>query len=597
MDNKKTIIKKYIPVALFAVSFIILFIRCFYSFCWSDETFYFSTTYRFYQGDSIFVNDWFPTQLSSVVLLPLFSLYMALAGSTTGILLYFRILYLFFAAFNSVLTFRILKKHTGFMAALTCSAGVLFFVHLNIATLSYYTLSVQCFFMTMLLIYSDSKAENNRYLITAGIYYAVSVLALPTMAIAYFLTLFVFLILSVTSGTALSHRIFGDRLKHGMFFRIFKYTFIGICAVAVIFFTYMLLTVSIPDFIANIPYVLSDDEHGTSFIYPLKKFFIGINEVFGYFAYVYYLLISVCFLFGKHLSKKPFSYMILAADILLFICCLTRVLPHTGYMNTVICLFGLPLFFITEKKDLPAFFTFFLNGMIFSLVYSYSSNGYLYILSMGHFIASAASIIFIQDFITGLQEETIQASGESMSQRILSVIPVIIFSLFILITADLRIVNVYRDAPLSDLTETIPDGPAKGLKTTPDHLAKYNDATSVIKEFCVKEAVNGTNDSLLISKLLPFGYLCSDMQIGAPTTWRNMISSERLLTYYRSNPDKFPDVVLIMKDEYGAYDSCGDVEADPSPNENEISGALYERLQEDDYEKIEVKCGTIYRRR
>ena len=62
----------FITISLIAV---ILVVRCFYSFCWSDEGFYLSLVHRFWVGDRPFVDEWSGVQLYAVVLLPIYALY------------------------------------------------------------------------------------------------------------------------------------------------------------------------------------------------------------------------------------------------------------------------------------------------------------------------------------------------------------------------------------------------------------------------------------------------------------------------------------------------------------------------------------------
>ncbi|MCR5733803.1 MAG: hypothetical protein K6G22_04265 [Lachnospiraceae bacterium] len=623
MNALKPVCKKYLPAAVFVLSAVILIIKCFYGFCWSDESFYHATTLKFFQGDSIFKNDWFPTQLSSIILLPLFSLYMKINGGSEGIILYFRILFVVFSVINSVILYNVLKKHIHIHTALPAAVCMLFYTHLNIATLSYYTLSTQCFVMAMLFVYDYAKdlgktpagsetstdvmqgcAGKRSALIIAGVYFAISVLALPTMALGY--VLFVLAALVLIPTHSLLNRLSFVNIDKKILKDILIFTFFGILIPAVLFFIFMFLNVKISDFIANIPYVLSDDEHGTSLLYPIRKFFISITQVFGKASYLSGLIIFVSFVFQKKLRENKNripKLIILILLSVLFFYDLTIAWTHTGYVFTALCLFALPLFFMTEKHDTAAFFTFFAGGMLFSLVYSYSSNGYLYVLSMGHFIAAIAGFIFIDSFVGELSEVIADNAKNKENTHTKSILPklclIITIAVITLTPADsiyLRINNIYRDAPLNMLTQKIKGGPAKGLYTTKEHLEAYNTVLHVISEYCMRDNINEQTGCLLISKLLPFGYLCSDLKSGAPTAWRNMISSERLMEYYELNPDKIPDVVLILDKEYGAYDTCGDVEADPSPNENELSGPFMDYLNDHGYICTDVECGTVYRR-
>ncbi|MCR5420855.1 MAG: hypothetical protein K6E98_07610 [Lachnospiraceae bacterium] len=373
---------------------------------------------------------------------------------------------------------------------------------------------------------------------------------------------------------------------------ILKYTFIGISIPAVLFLLYLITHVSIPDFIKGIPYVLSDEEHGTTFIYPIKKFFIGINEVFGYGAYAAYLLIiaSVFTSFFNIFKNRVCYLLIFTADLLLFIDLFICSIGHTGYIQTALCLFALPLYFMTPAKDLKIFYTFILGGMILSLVYSYSSNGYLYVLSIGHFVSSIGCLMAIENFIKTLSDYKLKPVFMVGCTAVICTV--------IVQTMMLRMVNVYRDAPIQMLNFRITDGPAKGLYTTADHYVSYNVVYSTLQKYCTSAQLsNPVNNSIFITKLLPFGYMCTDLKCAAPTTWRTAFNSVRLKPYYDMNPDRTPDMILVLNESYGSYLTCGDVEADPAPNENEINGYLLEYVNSNNYEQINVPCGMLYKRR
>ncbi len=598
--------KRSLPYILIALGALLLIIRAFYSFCWSDETFYFSTCHRFYMGDDIFKEEWFPTQLSSLILLPFYALYMVQAGSNTGVILYFRILFVIVSTLNATVMFNILKRRASALSALICSLCVMFYAHLNIATLSYYTISVQMFLMSMLLIYHYYSSLKKRHLVYSGILFSLSVLSLPTLSVAYFAVVFLLIVIMFIPGVFKLSESHAAPIKNALLKEIILYTLAGIAIPAILFMAYLLTTVPVSEFIKGIPYVLSDEEHATSIVYPFKKFFIGINEVFGYGAYASYLLIVTTFLtsFFRVFRKQWFRISVLIADLILFVYLFIYAFGHTGYIQTVICLFTLPLFFTQEKKDLKAFFTFIAGGMIFSLVFSYSSNGYLYVLSMGHFIASIGCILILDQY----------AKEHAKDGKILSRICIIGCTATVCIaliqTMSLRIVNVYRDAPLYLLTSRITKGPAAGLMTTEDHYRAYMTVYDTLQEYCQSSDLSVPSiypnsmeldsknvGNIFITKLLPWGYMCTDLRCGAPTTWRTPFNSIRLQPYYEMNPGREPDIILVLNEEIGSYLSCGDIEADPVPNENEIGGYLLEYLDSNDYEVFTVPCGTVYKRR
>ena len=585
---------RFFPYILIAISTVILLIRATYSFCWSDETLYFSTCNRFYMGDSVFLHEWFPTQLISVALLPFYAAYLFITGSSAGVILYFRILYVILSTVDAVVTYRILKQHVSPYMASVSSLLLMFYAHLNIATLSYYTLSVQMYLLSMLLIYHYQKSAKKWHLVVSGVLFAIAVLALPSLALAYFAVVLLILILLAS----VRFIRLPDDIKAGIegpdLSSILKYTFLGILIPAVLFLIFLLNNVSVTDFIRGLPYVLTDEEHGTSLIYPLRKFFISINEVYGYGGYISYLLILGSFIasFFKISKDKRFITGVFTADTLLLIYLFTCSFGHTGYIQTTLCLYLIPLFFLTEKRDMRLFWTLMVSGMVLSLVYSYSSNGYLYVLSMGHFITCIGCIVAADRFM----EETRTLS------RIYPVILTIVICLSLIQTMTLRIVNIYRDAPVEMLTSRITEGPAKGLWTTPEHKEAYDRVYSTIMNECQSADLNSTGSgdgrgNIFITRILPWGYMCTDLRCASPTTWRTPFNSERLEPYYEMNPDRYPDMILVLDKEYGSFLTCGDVEADPCPNENDTGGFLRDYIDANDFEILNVECGTLYKRR
>lgn len=557
-------ITPYLPYIIFGLCTVVLLMKAQYSFCWSDETFYFSTTNRFYQGDGVFLHEWFPTQLVSLLLLPLYSLYIAISGSAAGILLFFRICFVLFSLFTALITYRILNKDYSRFISLCAGLMVLFYAHLNIATLSYYTMSVNFYLISMLLLslaLSNHTDKPRRIFVLAGVSFAAAVICLPTMAVAYFICSACLILVSI---------------KRKELRAVFPYTLIGICILAVVILAYILSHVGIMDILDNLQYVLSDEEHTTSLIFPFKKFFISINEVYHYAAYAGYLLIVFTCLFGRKL-KSDFRKWIFAADILLFLAYLWFSIGHTGYISTAVVMFAVPLYFMTEKRNKRFFFLLFLSGMIFSFVFSYSSNGYLYIMTLGHSIAAIGALCFIADFMT-----------EVSDLRPLVYASLAVIAITVLQTMTLRIVNIYRDAPLTELTERLTEGPAKGLYTTPEHADSYKQVLHTIQEYDRAEG------NIFFTKLLPWGYLVSDMKCGAPTTWRTTFDSERLDLYYKANPDRIPDMIFVVNEDIGSYETCGDIEADPAPNANEIGGWLLDYVTEQNYTVTETEVGIVY---
>jgi len=580
--------RKYLPYTILILLACALWVRACFGFCSSDEPFYLATTKRFFDGDLIFVHDWFPTQLSSLILLPFYALFVTVFGSADGIILFFRILYVFITLILSVFSYRIISKRNSSPAAFCCSAFMLLFAHLNIATLSYYTMSFEFFIFTMLLFTLKSK----RAYVLGGFFFSLTVLSLPSLAIPYVPAFIMILLFSFMKPGLVSGRFRKDAdasagqntspstscsfkhtdLRDGLIFST-----IGIAASLALFVIFLYASGnSIKNLFEYLPYVLSDDEHELSAVAPFKKFFTSISDVYGRVFYLSFLLAFLGLLSNRIKKLLP---VVFTADCLLFIYYAIVSTGHTGYMNTALALFAGPLFFMCKKKDWYAFISLFMGGLIFSMTYSYSSNGELYVLSIGHGIACMASILFIDNFIR-----------ENRDSRFLRTVPILFLCFFLLETGILRFINVYRDAPLERLTMRICEGPGKGLFTTPEHEEVYSSVLSDIRQYSKDDGF------ILFSRLLPWGYLASDMRCAGATPWRDNINSRRLEEYYRLFPEREPDLILLLDEDVGSYDSCGDVEADPIPNENEWGGYLGDLIESEGFKEIRCDHLTVYRR-
>ena len=219
-------------------------------------------------------------------------------------------------------------------------------------------------------------------------------------------------------------------------------------------------------------------------------------------------------------------------------------------------------------------------------------------MALGFAIATGAGICIIYDLATGNKDMSEDKSG--ILSKAAGYLAGGVFVCMLAITFYLRIVNVYRDAPISELDARIPEGIAKGIYTTEEHLAQYTDVYDMIDGYCLDtskfEVISGNpKGNILFSKVLPWGYAASNLSCGYPTTWRSTAySKDQLDIYYDIHPDKRPDVIIILDDVYGSYDACGDCEDDHEPNLDELPDHWRDYIRDNDLDEIRVKCGTVY---
>ncbi len=632
----------YITYIVLAIA---LIIRGFYGFCQSDESFYVSTAGRFASGDLVFVDEWHPTQLASLITAPFYLIFEKITGGTEGIILYFRVLYVVFTTSEAIIAYRLissiggasqgnarasvlLDKHKvsrrySSIPAFLIGLFLMLYCHLNIPTLSYYTMSFNFFVLAFILIYAGEVAEKGSddgfykgyaveaksvrigkggglkigYYVTGGAFFALSVLSLPSLAVTYVLVMAILLIFCI-------------KIKELRFPLLFVTA--GILIPLILFVVYLYASGnSIAGLLANLTYIMSDAEHDRGIVESFKVFFRAISDVFGKIYYISIVLVFLALLtYVNDVLRKHLYHYILMADVLLFIYYVIIGGSHTGFINTAFALFVFPLFFLTEKKDLYVFLAFFMGGLAFAMTYCLSSYCDLYGLAIGHGISAAGGLLLLWDFICeaycdkNRNDKSAKSWHNSYSRAGLLIDGLVIGSslcvlmAFLMVTLILRISNVYRDDRLSRLDSRLDVGPAAGLITSAEHREQYDSLLASVMKYTAElneneDVAADRGSRVLFSKLLPWGYTASELRVAAPDTWRNPISGERLMMYYRTHDMELPDVIFVVNTDVGSYETSGDVEADPIPNLNEFEGELADIIRSEYEEHTEEYC-TVY---
>lgn len=609
----KSFLQKHYPLILLSLSALILIIRAFYGFCWSDETFYYSIAYRFLQGDAPFVEEWYPTQLNSIFLMPFVALFRLIAGGNDGMILTFRILYVLASFGIAWFLYAVMRNETSKFGALLGALLFLFYTHLNIITFSYYAVSTLAATLSMLFVVrymqlKEAPKKADRSAFFAGLVFAVFILSMPSMVIYY--VAFV-IVLAVLSCLARFSKRSGDAMLAIRAFRPLHFFFVhllGILAVAIPFSIYFFTHVPLDRLMEALPYVLSDEEHAAkkTLYVTFRTCFRNLSQAYGIFLYLAYLAIAlaaVLFLFQQiqklRQNHPRLSFYatcaILCLDLVAFAGMFVKGAGHTGYVTVALVIFTVVPFLLQKKPPLHLFFTFVILGGCMAYSYTHTSSGSpLYTESIGFAVASFITPAVILSFAKDLAAEYPGEKKRPVQTVLYSAGCLVLLSALIM-TMVLRMVNIYRDDRLSNLTVRITDGPAAGILTSPAHLSSYESVLATIREYCTSSAYpDGEHELLLITKLLPWGYLCTDLRCASAYSWRSPIASKHLQSYYVVHPEKYPDVVLILNDEIGSYEACGDVIADPIPNQNERSGDLYQYLLDEHFIKKSVPCGTLF---
>lgn len=571
--TQKTAKSTIIPAAIIGICSLLLFIRCFYSFTWSDESFYLTIVHRLWLGELMFIDEWYTTQLSAPLLLPFYALYQWVTGGNEGVYLYYRLLYWLFSTTTAFLFFFKLKKWNHSLTALFCALIYLFYSRANIGGLSYYNTTLTLVLLGTLLIYEhlmDNTSKKIKLFLT-GILFALAVVVTPYLAIPYIgITIFLFLykktrvywhhIIIVVSGTATT---------------------------AILYLTYVLSKVSISDIISSIPHVLNEPElQKTNPLLAIPLIFVRIAWRYKWTFLLYLFLIA--YICHKHYKKQTFALKeikwIWGINFAIFTVNSYLSSNLIGCINVAFVLFGIIsiLYYKSWNFQMTKIAqSFAISGISIVFSFTFSSDTGLDAMSIGFVILAMGMVLSI------FQNNSI------LENKFLYRIMIIIITTVILQTAFLRLVSVYRDAPLYELNTQLTSGPAKYLYTTTEHAEQYynlqNDISTYVRE----------NDKVFYTKNCFWAYLCTENEYGVPTSWRIGMDSPRLADYYTLNPEKIPTCIFVLKPEYGKFESSlvqNNEKAD-RPNENKLEGFLYDYILENEYEMIEAESSVIFRKR
>ena len=592
--------RKYYAYICMALLFAALMWRAFRGFCWSDESFYISTADRFYRGVVPLVGEWYRTQMSSLIMVPFYAAFIKITGGINGVVLYFRLLYLLLSTCAAIMLFRVLRKDHPDHIALISASFTMCYAHLNNATFSYYMLSYVFLLIALILIYDHKNSGSKGRLVSAGLMIALSVFCMPFFAAGYFAVMAV-VIAAVIAGKVSKK---GSRIKTTVsalkLWDITLYTIIGIAIPAVIFCVWLLMRTDIMTLMKTLPYALIDKEHSETLGYYIRKPGRCLTEVFGSYTYMAYALCIGTFLLQRFIKKHPFRDIIIFADAVLFVLMTSRAMGYTGYIQVVLFICMIPVFFVSDKKDrdLRLFVLFVIPSALVALIYCFASSDFLYVMAIGCALGSSVAPCILYDLTKSDTKEDKARALTNVSKALLLVICIFTAGT----TFVLRMKNVYRDAPIPKLTEKISFGVAKGLYTTSEHLDQYTEVYEVIDRYCTNtddyEIVSGNpRGNVLFSKILPWGYIVSSMDCGYPTTWRaTAYDKDQLDHYYEQNPDSVPDIMIVLDTEIGSYDAAGDTEDDHDPNLDEMSDYWKDYIAKNGFTYARYKCATIYGR-
>lgn len=565
-------------IILITFVMLLLLIRSFFSFCQSDEALYTALAHRFYMGDKPVIDEWHPVQFYIFVIYPFYWLYKLIVPSGEGVILFFRILQKLMAYGISIFSYKQLRKISGSeYPALFCTLAYQLYLQANIEGMSYYNMYISMLVLTIFMIfaayYENNKRREYLYYFFSGVAMAIAVLCCPYLTIGVAIAIVVALV------------VFKNLRKQLAVF------ILGICITAVSFLA-LFMPHDIELVKKSLSFILHDPEHTENAVRSL------INaEKEGFTTYHTLQLLCMCaiggvLLFFKYIKKKyvPNKYLrgyLLLGMIFIIPPQLFYIFSRVNGFNyfslsiSAVCILVIALI---KKVNIKKEAVIYSIGIFSSFFSAMASNTRSSALTSGLVLAAMAVILGVRKVFYAIMiyegmPDTIKGADGKLDKKGLFVfisrhlyylsIMLVLVSIF----AN-RMVLVYRDDDITKLNTRIEAGPAKGLYTTKEHYETYNRVCTVFDEIKADLGDNIGDKNIYISKLLPWGYLCFDCKVGAYSMWRIGIDSDRLIDYYDERPEKIPDIVVVLRDDVGAY------KGEDKHNENNLEGEFWEYIQE-----------------
>lgn len=543
-DRKKW--QDYLFIALMAGSLIFAFWKCYYGFGGNDEAFYLTVPHRFLMGDAPIADEWHLSQLSGFLLMPFVWLYTAITGSTEGIILAARIVYIIFHASVSIVIYARLRKY-GYVSVF---ATVLYFIYTpyNIMAMSYNTMGLDLVTLTGVLMGTTSY-KKKLPLIISGIAFAGAVLCCPYLAVGYIIYGVCTLI-----HTALKNKDTNFILKNDLFAgKTFLYFSIGVFALAAVFLVFLLSRVSINKIFEYLPYLMTDPEHPQiAFGVRIHMYFNAILNCHSHFkiALISYAALTLIMIFDKKRRLHRSLYLIATSAIVIF--CYILFLPNltTTTYNSImfpLIFIGVTSYILCKNKPKPLFASLFLLGIIYTFAICFSSNQFFYVISMVSTAANMASYVFLAQLLREMKEtdDIIEyATALKYASFLLAAFMIFLQGAF-QVTVKAKHCFWETGSP-NTLTAQISDGPAKGIYTNQKKCSDYELIYNDLRYYDNKSKAN-----ILFLTARTWCYLTTDnfpyATLSAWISGERESSIDRLNTYYSLNPEKTPKYIYIPK--------------------------------------------------
>ena len=530
MDRRK--LQHFIFIGLFILIEILLIRRSFYGFNTADEMYFIGTSERIFRGEKILIDEWNPTQqLCSFLLHPIYCLMRGIIGSTEGIVMASRFLYL---AFESMLTlFLYLRLQRKGFASFGPVFLFLLFAPFGICAMSYN--SIEFGLLTVLLAVLSAKMEHSvpEYLL-CGILTAMIVLANPFALIMY--GAYGLLCLFIT----VQNRRKGSDTQGALHIKSFLWMTLGAGIVLVLFLLFVFQRGTLSEMLENVPHIVGDSEHQDGYWYKTKRYFYLCFKNYR-FMFCGLGLTYALTLFDRRRCEHGLVYMLLASvsvlPAMIYYGFTAEHIP-VNYQMLPLAVWCLEAYFVTKNKEKRLFYGWYLPALLFTMIVQYATNTGIVTISVAYSLCSCVGLLFAARWLEELKRT--EGINVRFRRKLCGVLVWGVVFVQFAGTFYLRMNYAWGDDWVPKLTQRMEKGPLKGVYTTPETAVWYGEALEELDGLSLTE-----EDQLMVVGVAPWIYLYVDAGCGNYSTWQVHENSTYIHDYYAVHPEKFPDVIYM----------------------------------------------------
>lgn len=530
----------------------------------NDESKCIALAHRFINGDRPIAEEWSAAMMLSFLLVVPFKLFTMATGSTEGIVLFSRYLFITVHTAFSFSLFAAFRKYR--WAAVIASFLYMCCIPQEMYSLNYNSISLMAIGMIGILLFTGNEPGKGK-LIISGVFFAIAVIALPPLAVIYpiysFYVLFLWRFHTQKRLSAPTGQLY-EQPSGWLFLSA------GIASFALIFFLYFFTTISVTEIIVSVPAILAQIR--TSFHSSLSM--VRFERITNAIGLPLIAATSILFLFiainrNNGARQRIVCFVFVAADAVIIDISiwLTYFGVRGGRFGDVfpilargcpLTIVGIAAYLLTREKN-RRFLPFYVLFMVYDCIRTLSSN---VVFGLGTFGANVASVMMIRDFLAETRQVDRRGSlpekGKKNLKRILvylCILPVAAAlcgeAIWKTQESGYRILENYYIETTSALTAEIGRGPLKGIKTT----YRLRSVVDNIMTDLDNARENG-KEKIYIAGSPTWGYLYLDDTY----TTCSVMFEEKTITasqsyYWELHPGKKPECIYIPFFDTGEYKS------------------------------------------